>query len=325
MDMHLKKDLRRLKCVLPTLLLIAALSAIAADEKPNGILFAVRDYSHSGVVVSGTGKDEGIKTLIEPFAYVMDGKLEKLPNETDSGGISDAHLSQFEKDYYANHNKYTLYTGGRAAGSIEVTRTAFDIQCESLAAEADVSPPTAISGMRMGLASNVGFKDTDYARRTPTDDEKATMLKLANNVYLDNKISASVAGKSKISNLTAIAGKSGTILIGSFYAEESTTVHPYDQSGHPLPETIPEDDVNAVFIIAEKSGDGTYKVTFTWFHTGSDSSFQTQDLVDVLDIDGDGIPEIVTEFGYSEAVEYHVYRKENGAWVDYFKNFGGGC
>lgn len=315
--------LRNLKCILPILLFTAAVTANGADEKPNGILFVVRDYSHSGVVVSGAGK--GIKTLIEPFAYVIDGKLEKLPNETDPDGITQAHLDQFDKDYYSNHNKYTLYIGGKVGGSIEVTRTAFDIQCESLAAEADVIPPSAISGMRMGLASNVDFKDIDYTRRAPTDDEQATILKLANDAYMDNKVSASVAEKSKISNITAIAGKSGTILIGSFYAEESTTVHPYDQHGHPLPETIPEENVNAVFIIAEKSGNGPYKPTYTWFHAGSDSSLQTQDLLDVLDIDGDGIPEIVTEFGYSEAVEYHVYRKENGIWVDYFKNFGGGC
>ncbi len=323
--MHQTNGLYRLKATLPALLLAITLTASGADEKPNGILFAVRDYSHSGVVVSGTGRDEGIKTLIEPFAYITNGQLSKLPNETDSGGITDAHLSQFEKDYYSNHKKYTLYTGGKVGGSIEVTRTAFDIQCESLAAEANASPAAAISGMRMGLASNVTFKVLDYTRRAPTDDEKATMLKLANNAYMDNKLSASVAKTSKISNLTAIVGKSGTILIGSFYAEESTTVHPYDQDGHPVAETIPEDDVSAVFIIAEKAGDGPYKVTFTWFHTGSDESRETLDLVDVLDMDGDGVPEIVTEDGGYEDVSYHVYRKENGTWVDYFENAGGGC
>src|SRR5579863_2975921 len=119
MDVLRHRNLRRLKGILLILLLATTLSVIGAD-KPNGIIFAVRDNSHSSVVVSGTGKDEGIKTLIEPLAYVIDGKLAKLPNETDPDGITQAHLDQFEKDYYSNHNKYALYTGGKVGGSIEV-------------------------------------------------------------------------------------------------------------------------------------------------------------------------------------------------------------
>jgi len=322
MDALRHRNLRRLKGISPILLLVTTLSAIGAD-KPNGIIFAVRDYSHSGVVVSGAG--EGIKTLIEPFAYVIDGKLAKLPNETDPNGISDAGLSQFEKDYYSNHNKYTLYTGGKVGGSIEVIHSAFDIQCESLAAEASVTPPTAISGMSMGLASNLAFKELDYTRRAPTTDEKAVMLRLANAAYLDNKIPASVAEKASVSNMTAFAGKSETMLIGSLVAHEITKGPTYDSEGHPTTDIVETDNIHSVFIIAEKMGDEPYKVTFTWFHSGSDSSLETLDLVDVLDIDGDGTPEIVMEDGGYEDVGYEVYKKTNGAWVKYFENAGGGC
>lgn len=317
--------LRTLRWAFFALLLGTALSANSAEDKPNGILFAVRDYMDSGAVVSGTGKDEGIKTLIEPFAYVTDGKLSKLPNETDPDGISDKDLDQLSKDYYSGHHKYTLYIGGKAGGSIEVTRTAFDIQCVSLAAEAQASPAGAISGMNMGLASNVDFKNLDYTRRVPTEKEKATILKFADGLYSDNKVPASVAARAKVSNITAFAGKSGTMLIGSLYAEETVTLPTYDENGHPTPQTYQADNVHAVFVVAEKTGDGPYKATYTWFHTGSDSSLETRDLVDLLDIDGDGTPEIVIESNGYEDVVYQVYKKQNGTWVEFFENSGGGC
>lgn len=264
----------------------------------------MRDYTRSGITYSGAGKN--IKFLIEPFAYVSNGKLRNLPDNLDQ--------KLFDHDYYANHRPYTLFAGGTPSGSVRVRHNAFGIQCDSLAAIGEVTPPELISGMRKGLASNADFQATQYTRRAPTDDERAMALKLAQRIYAQNKASKAVTTKIRVTNITVFQGANRSILVGSFAANTINR-----ESGYDLSVT------HAAFLVAEKFGEASYGATLRWFHAGEEAEVETQDLVDILDIDGDGEPEIITQFGYYEAVEYHVYRKTKGKWVDFYKQFGAGC
>lgn len=279
-------------------------SAASAESNKPDVLFSVRDYTRSGIAYSGEGKN--IKFLIEPFAYVRNGKLQNLPGNIDQ--------KLFDRDYYANHKQYTLFVGSTPSGSVSVRQNAFGIQCDSLAAIGEATPPELISGMRMGLASNVDFQATQHIRRAPTDDERAIALKLVQRIYAQNKAPKSVTTKIRVTNITVFQGPNRSILVGSFAAN---TIN--KESGYDLSVT------HAAFLVAEKFGDSTYGATLRWFHAGEEAELETQDLVDILDVDGDGEPEIITQFGYYEAVEYHVYRKTKGKWIDFYKQFGAGC
>jgi hypothetical protein len=278
-------------------------ASVASDTQ--FILFAVRDYTRSGVVNSGAGKN--IQTLIEPFAYVVNGKLVKIPDETDG--------KMFEESFYSAKKRYTLYTAGRAAGYVQVEQSAFEIQCESLAASARVSPPDLVRRMRMALASNASFRDSGLKRRAPTSAERGMMVELEVHEYEKNKISISLARKAEVRNVTVIEGAGAPIMIASFAVGEKSK----DQHGDGY------DTIHAVFLIAEATVTGKYGTTYAWFNSGTESAIQTQDLIDVLAIDGDRTPEIVTEFGYYESNDYHVYKKSDGKWVDIYSNLGSGC
>ncbi len=288
-----------------TVILISALlagvcSASAVETKDQGIIFAVRDYSR---IDASLPAGKRIQTLIEPVAHVVDGKLAQLPDEVD--------LKQFEQRYYSKHQRYTLFAGGRAGGSVEVRHSAFDVECESLAADALVLPVGKVAGRRMALASNVPFHDLDYTRRAASDAERSAIINLATHVYTDNGIGVEATAKAQVSNITAIENKSGSVLIGSFIVHRK----------------LKEDDetTDAVFLIAEMNGDRIYGTTYAWFASGSEESIQVQNLVDVLDIDGTGFPYVVTEINGYESTEYHVYRKSQGKWWDFFKQSAGGC
>jgi len=289
------------------LLIVLATStfnAASADPSKPGVLYSVRDYTRSGITYSGAGKN--IKFLIEPFAYVSNGKLRNLPDNLDQ--------KLFDRDYYANHRQYTLFAGGKPSGSVSVRQNAFGIQCNSLAAIGDATPSELISGMRMGLASNADFQAMQYTRRAPTDDERAMALKLAQRIYAQNKAPKPVTTKIRVTNITVFQSANRSILVGSFAAN---TIN--KESGYDLSVT------HAAFLVAERFGEASYGATLRWFHAGEEADVETQDLVDILDVDGDGEPEIITQFGYYEAVEYHVYRKAKGKWVDFYKQFGAGC
>lgn len=273
-------------------------------EKERGIIFALRDYTHSNITFSGTGKD--IQTLIEPFAFIEDGKLVQLPENL----IQD----QFANVYYLKNHQYELFAGGSSSGSVEVLQPAFDVQCESYAGIASVKPPNQVTGMRMALASNVKFHDIGYVRREPSVVEKQSIKDLANRIYADNKIPKELYEHATKTNITVIEGKSDSMIIGSFVADQQIKQGGYDNV-----------NTHAVFLIAEKNKSGVFEVKYSWFHSGIEADVEMQDLVDVLDIDGDGMPEIITQFGYYEAVEYHVYKKKDGRWEDIYKQFGSGC
>lgn len=294
----------KIRSCLIALATVGTLSVASADSIKPDVLFSVRDYTRSGITYSGAGKN--IKFLIEPFAYVSNGKLRSLP-----GNIDQKH---FDRDYYANHRQYTLFVGGTPSGSVSVRQNAFGIQCDSLAAIGDVTPPDLISGMRMGLASNADFLATQYTRRAPTDDERAIALKLGKRIYAQNKAPKAVTSKIRATNITVFQGTTRSILVGSFTANTINKESDYNLSV-----------THAAFLVAEKVGEASYGATLRWFHAGEEAEVETQDLVDILDVDGDGEPEIITQLGYYEAVEYHVYRKTKGKWVDFYKQFGAGC
>ncbi|CAB1367541.1 hypothetical protein [Denitratisoma oestradiolicum] len=286
------------------LLVSGILVVTSAFAREPSVIFAVRDYTHSGITTSASGQN--VRFLMEPLAYVRNGKPTSLPDSQDQ--------KQFESDYYANRPQYTLYIGGKVSGTAKVVQPAFEIQCDSLAAVAQVNPPGLVHGMRMGLASNGDFKATQYARRAPTDEERGVALQFARRIYSKNQVPGFAARRMRLSNLTVFEGATESLLIGSFVAS-----YPRREADYDLWVT------HAAFFVAEKAVDALYKPTLTWFHTGEEASVETQDLVDILDIDGDGVPEIITQFGYYEAVEYHVYRKAKGKWGDFYKQFGAGC
>ncbi|HXR10445.1 MAG TPA: hypothetical protein VN792_06690 [Candidatus Acidoferrales bacterium] len=56
---------------------------------------------------------------------------------------------------------------------------------------------------------------------------------------------------------------------------------------------------------------------------GTDSEYET--LLSHLDVDGDGIDEIVTTSYYYESWKYTIYKFQNGAWQSVYTGSGGGC
>jgi hypothetical protein len=301
---HRMPRLAWLALALSCVVTLARSSEAQSANDTRGILFSVRDYQRSGVVVSSAG--ERVRILVEPIAFVSGGILTKLPDEPD--------LDAFARDYYPKDRSYDLIAAGRVAGKVKIDDSAFDVQCESLAARGTVIPGDTVSGMRMALASNVSFRDPHLTRRAATSDERAKIVGIAQEVYRENGVAPDVAKRAEARNVTVFERADQALLIASFEAEELRHEGGFDA-----------DYVNAVFVIAEREGDGAYSVTHKWFHSGSDNTLETQDLVDVLDLVGTGSIDVVTQFGYYEAVEYHIYRRKGEQWQDFYQQFGGGC
>lgn len=256
------------------------------------ILFVVEDYRWANL--------SGIDFVIEPLAYVRDGKLVKMD------ALDNGRLDSFSKEYYPHGARYNLFTAGKSAGSVTVLNTAFDIQCDSADATVAVTPVGAVDGDRMALASSADFKEAGYIRRTPVGTEKRALLKLISEIYAKHGVSASSLAGAQFRNEALFQSGPHAWLIGT------ATVG---------------DDISqaAVFVIAERADDGSYRPTYSWYHKGTEEGMESKDLVDIVDLDGDGAPEIVVRDNGYEGVGYDVFRKTNTGWESIYGSFGSGC
>ena len=74
-----------------------------------------------------------------------------------------------------------------------------------------------------------------------------------------------------------------------------------------------------LFLIAEPRGARDFDIVLSSVHrsdgTAEDLHYVEQDLVDALDLDADGIAEVVTRSVYYESHDYTIYRRQRGgAW-----------
>jgi len=72
---HSDSRLTGLALAVAALCLMAPVNNAASGDKPQGILFSVRDYQRSGVVVTNAG--EKVRILVELIGFVSGGRLRK--------------------------------------------------------------------------------------------------------------------------------------------------------------------------------------------------------------------------------------------------------
>ena len=115
----------------------------------------------------------------------------------------------------------------------------------------------------------------------------------------------------EVENLTATdLDRDGNFeLVGNFKIENNT-----GQS----------ENLYTLFMIFEPEGGG-FKPALTWFHRAAAEEPEQRDFVDQVDLDGDGVAEVIAEGFYPEANDYVIYKRRQGRWVSVYQGGGGGC
>lgn len=242
---------------------------------------------------------------IEPVVIYRRGAFLKPPID------DEAASKAFVKEYFRTGRQYRLLFGGGDAGTATVLKYN-EPGCVSLNAEASVQTGARLGGQVQALAvSNASVGRQASSRRAPTDAERASALALARAAYSKNGVGASLVGKMEVSNLTAtdLDGDGGFELVGSFKIENN--------AGQTA-------DTYALFMIFEPDAAGL-KPALTWFHRGGEADAEERHLVDFVDLDGDGVAEVVAEGFYYESNDYVIYKRRQGRWLSVYQGGGGGC
>ncbi len=262
----------------------------AAPTPQRTVVFAVEKYE--------------AKVMIEPAFIYSRGAFVKPPIDSPS--------EPFTREYFRAGRKYRLLSGGGDAGTVTV-RKFLEPGCVGLVAEADAETPARLGGRVQALATDsetVGR--APVSRRAPTEGERARAVELARAAYAKNGAPAALVGGMQVVNLTATdLDRDGKFeLVGSFLVEKKT-----GESA---------EDAYTLFLIIEPQGD-SHRTAWEWFHHGFEGEYADRHFVDQLDLDGDGVGEVIAEGTYYESNDYVVYKRQQGRWRPVYQGGGGGC
>jgi hypothetical protein len=255
-------------------------------------------------VVFAVSKTEA-GAFVEPVVIYRRGAFVKPPID------DEAAANAFVREYFRAGRRYRLLFGGGEAGTATVVKYN-EPGCVGLNAEASVETGARLGGQVQALAvSSAAPGRRQSSRRAPTEAERASALALARAAYSKNGVGAPLVRKMEVVNLTAtdLDGDGSAELVGSFKIEDNTA-----QAA----------DAYTLFMICEPEGGGL-KAALTWFHRGGEGEYAERGLVDAVDLDGDGVAEVIAEGRYYESNDYIVYKRRQGRWVSVYQGGGGGC
>jgi len=257
------------------------------------------------------------KSEIDPVVIIDRGRFVKPPEgvgQNQAGKFTDTPASaRFAATYYRTDHQYQLMFGAGKVGTATVSkRDTYDGYnpgyCISLSARVRLQTSAKIGGAVKALATDsdsLGFLEN--SRRAATAAERETTLEFARRAYRQKGVAAPLIEKMKVINLTGADlyndGKSE--LIGSFSIDDRDARNIY-----------------ALFLIIDQDPSGGFKVALQHYDQGN---VIEEDLVDYLDLDGDGIAEVITQVHVAEGWEYAIYKKKDNKWQLTYKGAGGGC
>jgi hypothetical protein len=284
--------------------LLAAVS-LAQTKRPTRpaaaptVIFAVSKYE-SGVTM-------------EPVVIYSRGVYTKPPIDGD-----ETTIKNFVGEYFKPGRQYRVLSGGGEAGALTVKQYQ-EPGCVGLNADVTVNTSARLGGNVQALATNSATIGKHAAsRRAPTDIERVFALMQAQAAYANNRVGAALVKKMEVVNLTAtdLDGDGNFELVGSFRVDRKTAT---------------AEDSYTLFLITTPVADYTQQNTqagkpaLAWFHHGGEADFEERHFVDQVDIDGDGVAEVIAGGGYYESNDYIIYKRQAGSWRPVYQGGGGGC
>jgi hypothetical protein len=308
--MHARTLLKTLTLALCLSLLASAALSRADAQTKRGAGRAPAPAART--VIFAVSKYETNVTM-EPVVVYSRGVYTKPPIDGD-----EATVKTFVDEYFKPGRQYRVLSGGGEAGSLTVKQYQ-EPGCVGLNAEVSVDTSAHLGGNVQALATNSSTMGRRaVSRRAPTDIERVFALMQAQAAYANNRAGAALVKKMEVVNLTAtdLDNDGNFELVGNFRVTRKTA--------------DAEDSYN-LFMITTPVADYTQqsaqtgKPALVWFHHGAEADYAERKFVDQVDIDGDGVAEVIAGGGYYESNDYIIYKKQAGSWRPVYQGGGGGC
>jgi hypothetical protein len=270
------------------------------------VFFAVQLYGPKGAT----------QATLEPIAAWRAGNLET----TISGDTDPEQINAFGRLYYARGTKYRLVFGGGDAGSATIKQATPDSDCARTNADAALQTKVQLNQLVLALATNTAVRLPASTRRRPTAAERATVITPVKAELQRQGVSATLLKSLGFVNLTALDldRDRKAEMVGSALVEGRNGVK------------------HLLFFIAENRR-GKYALAYSNYTvitkesalSGDTSAVKTgllnELLLDIYDIDGDGVSEVFTITKSFEGTTFIIHQRQAGQWAKWFETSNYHC
>jgi len=262
----------------------------------------------------------GDGTSIEPIGYV-DGRG-RITHAID-GGSERGVLNAFHRTYFVKGKTYPLLFGGRPAGTVTLVSSDPAAECINFLGKVTTKTTrTPLKGNVMALATSAKMaKPGSGVRRLPTPAERADVEALVRAEYAKNAVPESATANLRSHNLTAldVDTDANAELVGTYWVDLSPT------------------DRGLLFFIAQRGADGKYAFGHVEYNKVAQAETMSEDikdvdsgvyherLLDIFDVDGDGVSEIFTYIMSFESAGFNVYKRKTNGWVLHYEGSNYHC
>lgn len=256
--------------------------------------------------LSGNGKLVP-QTVIDPVVVAHQGRFLPPPPPWDEGEEPTPEVARFVKKYFAEGTNYALYFGGQKLGSAVVKKPVW-IYCASLTASIRLEGGLQLDEDTSALALG-GFEppSQESVRRAATAEERKQVLALARSMFRRRGVPRQDLKLVRLDNLVSTdLDRDGRREFAASFTVAKIKLEP------------------TLFLVAT-SGDKLAPI-FTFYHQPvAPDDRRTWEFVDQLDLDGDGLDEMILLAGGYEGWDYQIYRRRQGHWHKIYSGGGGGC
>ena len=250
-----------------------------------------------------------------PVAAVVDGMLK--PIELTASG-----WREFDAMYTRSNKSYPLYRDGAAIGEVKVRRGMWERSDEPLYSLPGCRLVTPLSAVSLETSEHLSFTVEALAATSGINVRPKTPVKPTKNLESRARRAAvDVARAAGIDSALLRPSAFHYIAINTGATKSPTLIASYLD-----PESNDRNGATAhVFAVADDAGGG-YQPTFKHTASGTVGNSEFRRYIDHLDLNGDGIDEIVLE-GWQFAGETYVsiLGYANGEWSEVFRGRSSWC
>ncbi len=206
---------------------------------------------------------------------------------------------------------YSVFAGGEQSGQAIVKKIA-PLQCNSSAAIVAANTSMHFSDTTMALATNAAaIQSHPNRQRDPMPQERLQAIRLAMIEFRKHGVSQALASEVKLERLiaTQIDRDGREILSGSLTIKANKAEH-------------------RVFLVIGIARDSA-TTELVEYHRTTDLEDGKDSLglrfVDQLDLDGDGVDEVIVEATGYESEGFLIYKRQSGTWKQVWVGGGGAC
>ena len=253
-----------------------------------------------------------------PLAIVEDGVLK--PISLDSAG-----WQQFDAIYQRAGKSYPLYRDGRPSGTVKVRQGMWERAGTPVYSLPNCRLLTPLAAVSLDATVRLGYT-VEFLASTARIGALAegTPLARARVEALGRDIGRQVAGRAGIEPAELDSLDFSAVSVATGATGEPTIVATFVDPRAPERAGTSERIV-AIFAIADATADG-YAASFTHVLNGAVDELETRRFIDHLDVNSDGVSEIVIESSGDPAGAYLVVLGfRNGRWKEIFRSPSSWC